>query len=191
MLQGTSLRSASRWRRLWSTIPPPNQRWVIINALGITAAINVVVNLALAWLATRSVRVVPLWSTPLLRPSTAVDTLGTTLTLPLITTITCGLAVRREIRLGRVLALPLDCEARKLLSRLPHALVPRALHIASLTLAAIGPIALLALVAAQFGDLSVSSFLVFKVAYAVGLGLVVTPVTALAAMADVRPRRSA
>jgi hypothetical protein len=78
--------------------------------------------------------------------------------------------------------LPPDCDARKLLSRLPRGLVPRALQIASLTLAAIGPIALLALVAAQLGDVSVSSFLLFKVAYAVGLGLIVTPVIALAAM---------
>ena len=182
MLQGTTRPTASRWRGLWSTIPPPNRRWVIINALGVTAAVNVVVNLALAWLATRTVHVVPLWSTPLLRPSTVVDTLGTTFMLPLITAITCGVALRREIRLGRVLPLPLDCEARKLLSRLHRGLVPRAMQIASLTLAAIGPIALLALVAAQVGDVSVSSFLLFKVAYAVGLGLIVTPVIALAVM---------
>lgn len=187
MPQRTTRRTASLSRGLWSTIPSPNRRWVIINALGVSAAINVMVNLAIAWLSTRGALAVPLWSTPLLRPSTIVDTMGTTFMLPLITAITCGAALGREIGLGRIPPLPLDCEARKLLSRLPRGLVPRALQIASLTLVVIGPLAILALVAARFGNVGVSSFLVFKVAYAVGLGLIVTPVIALASMVHEEP----
>jgi hypothetical protein len=78
--------------------------------------------------------------------------------------------------------LPIDCGARKLFDRLPSGAVPRALRLASLTLVGIGPVALLTLAAVRFGNVSVPSFLLFKVAYAVGLGLVVTPVIALAAM---------
>lgn len=176
-----------RYRRLWTTIPRPNRRWVVINALGVTAVINIVVNLAIAWLGTRGVDAVPLWATPLLRPSTIADTVGTTFMLPLITSITCGAAVDREIRRGRLVPLPLDGEAGDLLRRLPRGVARRALRIASLTLAAVGPVAVLGLVATRFDEVGVPSFLVFKVAYAVALGLVVTPIIALAAMVHTEP----
>lgn len=185
--QGTTRAPASPHRRLWSTIPPPNRRWIVVNALAVTAAINIVVNLAIAWLGTRGVHSVALWSTPLRRPSTIADTLATTFMLPLITAITTGIALRREIQTGTILPLPLDCEARHLLNRLPHSLLGRAMRIALLTLAAIGPITVLLLIAGQFDNVSVPSFLVFKVAYAVGLGLMVTPVVALAAMTHEAP----
>jgi hypothetical protein len=158
-----------------------------INALGVTAAINVVVNLAIAWLGTRGAKEVPLWSTPLLRTSTIADTVGTTFMLPFITALTCGAAVNREIRRGKVSRLPDECSARRLFNALPRSTVARAFALASLALAAIGPIALITLTALRFGNVNVPSFVLFKVGYAVGLGLLITPVIALAAMAQEAP----
>ena len=51
----------------------------------------------------------------------------------------------------------------------------------------VGPLTLFALVLIRFGTVSVAWFLTFKVAYAVILGLVVTPVIALAAMSREEP----
>jgi hypothetical protein len=179
---GSTSASASRLRQLWSCIPGPNRRWLVVNALAVTAAVNVGVNLAIAWLGTRGVDSVPLWSTPLLRPSTVTDTLGTTFMLPFVTAITTGVALRSEIRRGRVLPLPLDCEARRLTRGLPRGRIRRALWIATGTVVVVGPVILLGLAAARFDDVSVHAFLLYKVAYAVVLGLLVTPVIAVAAM---------
>jgi hypothetical protein len=187
MRQETPGSTVGRWRSLWSTIPAANRRWILINALGVTAVINVVVNLTIAWLGTRGARVVPLWSTPLVRPSTVADTVGTTFMLPFVTALTCGAAVRRETRLGRICPLPDQCRVRKLFNRLPRGLLPGALRLALATLVTVGPLTLFALVLIRFGTVSVVWFLTFKVAYAVILGLVVTPVIALAAMSREEP----
>jgi hypothetical protein len=187
MRQETPGSTISRRRPLWSSIPAPNRRWIVVNALGVTAVINVVVNLAIAWLGTRGARAVPLWSTPLVRPSTITDTVGTTFMLPFVTALTCGAAVTREMRLGRVLPLPHQCRVWDLFNRLPRNAASRALLLALVTLVTVGPLTLFTLVLIRFGTVSVASFLMFKVAYAVSLGLVVTPVIALAAMSREEP----
>ena len=176
-----------RWQSRWSTIPAANRRWILINALGVTAVINVVVNLTIAWLGTRGARVVPLWSTPLVRPSTISDTVGTTFMLPFVTSLTCGAAVTREMRLGKILPLPHQCHGWDLFNRLPRNAASRALRLALVTLVTVSPLTLLTLVLMRFGTVSVASFLIFKVAYAVSLGLVVTPVIALTAMSREEP----
>jgi hypothetical protein len=155
---------------------------LVVNALGVTALINVVINFGIAWLGTRGVHTVALWAVPMRRPSTIADTLGTTFMLPFITALTCSRAVERELRIGRIPQLPQDSEVRRLLEHLPRRVVPRALRIASLTMLVIGPAALATLLTTRFGGVSVPAFLIFKVAFAVSLGVVVTPVVALAAM---------
>jgi hypothetical protein len=174
--------TTGRWQSLWSTIPAANRRWILVNALGVTAVINVAVNLTIAWLGTRGARAVPLWSTSLVRPSTVTDTVGTTFMLPFVTALTCGAAVTREIRLGRIRPLPDQCRVRDLFDRLPRGRLPGALGVALVTLVTVGPVSLFTLVLMRLGTLSVASFLMFKVVYAVSLGLLVTPVIALAAM---------
>jgi hypothetical protein len=168
------------WSRAAAAIPRSNRRWLIVNALGVSALINVVINFAIAWLGTRSVHSVAAWAVPLRRPSTIIDTLATSFTLPFVTTITATPAVVRELRAGRLLPLR-DSDLRRTLERLPRPVVRRAFRVALWTGLTVGPAATLTL-AATTGSLSVSSFLIFKVAFAVALGLVVTPLVALAAM---------
>jgi hypothetical protein len=165
-----------------TAIPEQNRRWLVVNALGVTAVINVVVNFVVAWLGTRGAHSIALWATPLKRPSTIADTMGTTFILPFMTTVLCTRAVEREIRTGTIPPLLHDCQVRRLVSRLPKRVLPRALIVASWSALTIGSMALVVLVVTRLGGLSVPSFLMFKVAFAVGLGLVVTPVIALAAM---------
>lgn len=172
----------SRWRQQWVLIPQLNRRWLIVNALGVTAVINVVINFAIAWVGTRGVHAVDLWAAPLGRPSTIADTLATTFTLPLITALTCTRAVERELRTGNIPYLPHNSQISELLERLPRPLLPRALRFASLTILIVGPAALATLLVTRFGGVSVPTFLAFKVTYAVALGVVVTPLIALAAM---------
>src|SRR5207302_1772809 len=105
-------RQLTAWgsQRVGTAIPMANRRWLVVNALAATAAINVVVNFVVAWLGTRGAHSIALWATPLKRPSTIADTVGTTFTLPFITTVLCTRAVEREIRTGRIPPLPHDCE---------------------------------------------------------------------------------
>src|SRR5437763_1518036 len=128
-MAGDDQLNAGGWRRIGIDIPLPNRRWVIVNALGVTAVINVVVNLGVAWLGTRGAHSVALWATPLKRPSTIADTVGTTFVLPFMTTIFCTRAVQREIRTGRIPPLPHESDVRRFIGRLPRRVLPRALRI--------------------------------------------------------------
>ena len=181
MAQRSALLTRATWRQVWTSIPTANRRWIVVNALAVSAVINVAINLTIAWAGTRGAHVVALWAPPG-RPSTIFDTLCTTFMLPLFTALTCTPGVLRDRRARRIETLPLESDVGRLLGRLPRPLLPRALWLASVTAAVVGPVALVALVVSGVGDLSVSSFLVFKVAYAVALGAIVTPVVAAAAM---------
>jgi hypothetical protein len=166
------------------SIPGPNRRWLAVNALGVTAVINVVVNLAIAWAGTRGLHSVSLLTPTPWRPSTIGDTVATTFVLPLVTTVVCTLAVRLDVRRGRIRPLPPDSMACEFIVDKTHSLLPRALRIAVCTCVTAGPLAAAGLYLADFGDVTTSAFIVFKVAFAVALGSIVTPYIALAAMAE-------
>lgn len=170
--------------RILQSIPGPNRRWLVVNALGVTAVINVAVTLALAWAGTRGLRSVSLLTLTPWRPSTIGDTVGTTFVLPFVTTVICTLAVRRDVRRGSIRPLPPDSVARRLTGNRTHALLPKALRIAARTCLTAGPLTAAGLYLAHFGGVAASTFIVFKVAYAVLLGAIVTPYIALAAMAE-------
>ncbi len=165
---------------------PEHRRWLIINALAITAIINFVLNAVIAWATTSGERAIPLMSIPVLQaPSTLTDTPGTLLCLPLITTLLVTASVRRDQRLGRVSTLDLG-ERAQLLARLPRRPLRRATVFGAGCLALFGPLAAILLVALNFGGIAQSTFVLYKAILSVGLGLLVTPVIALAALADRR-----
>jgi len=167
----------------WQNLPELNRRWVLLNAVVATAAINAVVNAALAWLTAVGKGPVPLWAAPLSGPSTGLDTVTTLFFLPLITCVLCSAAVRRDMRLGNLP--PLDrTYLPGFLARTPEGLLQRGLVFGGCMTAALGPVAVLCLVAADFGDISVGTFVVYKAVLGVGLGLLVTPLIALRAMVD-------
>lgn len=171
----------------WGKLLPGQRRWLALNAGLLTATTNLVVNAVIAWLSVRNLRTVPLWAVPLIgKPSTITDTVGTFFILPLTTCVICTTLVRNQVRRGRLSPLP-PGEIGAVLARLPDGRVRRGAALGTVSLAAFSPIAVIVLVAMNFGDVSRAEFVAYKAALGVALGAVVTPVIALRAMAD-RPR---
>jgi hypothetical protein len=164
-----------------------HRRWLVANAIIVPILANAVLNGAIAWVTSLGERTVPLLSIPLIqKPSTLTDTLGTLVVLPFVTTLLVTTSVRREQQLG--LLAPLRLESR-LLQRLVHAptnLLRRAGRFALICLVLLGPLSIIALVESDFGGITQSSFVFYKVIFGVCLGIVVTPLIALAAMAESR-----
>src|SRR4051812_28948219 len=160
------------------------RRWLIVNAVLVTAVVNLVLNWLPAWLAVRDVDHVPLWTAPL-TGGTGVytDTLGTLIILPFVTTILCTAAVWRDRRAGRLERawLPKSLTPLRVLPR-RRAARGAVFAVVSVALLAVPAAALLAAVAPD--GLDRGPFVVYKTALGVALGLVVTPLIAARAMAD-------
>jgi hypothetical protein len=177
-------------RRMWRQLPAAHRRWIIVNALIVTAIINVVSGGGIAWLSLAGERRVPLWSVPLVqRPSTIVDTVGTFFVLPLVTGLLASAAVSRDIRRGLLEPLAAPPVPRRL-AQLPASRLRRAATLGVLCVLALGPLAIVVLVATGFDDLSRGQFVLYKALLCVVLGAVVTPLIAVRAMMD-GARRSA
>lgn len=170
--------------RAWRELPGPHRRWIVTRALVATAAINAIVNAALAWLGVRGQETVPLWGVPLAETSTFWNLVGTLFLLPLITCVLTTTAVRRDMRLGSLASLNRLRSAHRWLAVLPPARLRRGLAFGSIVVAALAPPLTLALVAAGFPELSREQFIACQTVFAVVLGALVTPVISLYAMAD-------
>lgn len=168
---------------------PGHRRWLAVNALAATAAINALVNAGIAWATSTGERSVPLVSIPLLqRPSTLTDTLGTLFILPFLTTLLATMAVRRDQRRGRLAPLRLSFRHAGALTRLPSGLLRRAFIIGAGCLSLLGPLCVVVLVMTGFAGITQLTFVLYKAVFGVSLGILVTPPIALAAMADDSPR---
>ena len=166
-----------------SGLPASVRHWIIVNAICVTALINVVVNAGIAWLSVGGRSQIPLWAPPLLGgPSTTTDTVATLFLLPFITCVVATAAVRHDLRRGSLQ--PLQRSALPLLARLPAGSVRRGAMLGVMSVAAFAPPAIVVLVAVHADDLSVSDFVIFKTLFAVVLGLLVTPLIAFAALSD-------
>jgi hypothetical protein len=152
---------------------------------GIGSAIfNLLLNGAIAWALFRHLDVVPLWG----QESIAGDTLGTCFFLPFFTALIVTPLVRRRVRTGGIAALDWTRESHTLLGWLPVGTFRRALALGAVTLAVIGPLAILALQALAVGELRFTPFVAFKAVFAGLLALLVTPVISLWALAEPAPR---
>jgi hypothetical protein len=162
-------------------IPAEHRRWLFLNALLATAAINFVINAVIAWISLRGAHTVPLWSVPLIgKTSAALDTFGTFFFLPFMTTLFCTTTVWAQVRRGRLA--PLSSVA--FLERLPSGRIRRGLTLGGITMAALTPLALVVFLLARVDTMSAGAFVLYKGVLGVALGAVVTPVIALCAMAD-------
>src|SRR3954453_2532590 len=167
------------------------RRWLIVNAVLVTAVVNLVLNWLPAWLAVRDVDHVPLWTAPL-TGGTGVytDTLGTLVILPFVTTVLCTTAVWRDRRAGRLGRARLAQWLIPLLA-LPPRPGTRGVAFALLTVVPLAvPFAALLALFAPHG-LDHDAFIAYKTVLGVALGLVVPPVIAVRAMADPAGRRGA
>jgi hypothetical protein len=160
-----------------------HRRWIVINAILVTALINAVLNGLIAWATAAGRSRIPLWSTPLLGgPSTVTDTVGTLFILPLTTTLILTAVVRLELRRGRLE--PLRCRGglETLRLCLPPNSLARGAALGALCLVVLAPLAVAVVLAADFGDISTRAFVVYKVIFGVVLGLLVTPLIAVLAI---------
>jgi hypothetical protein len=169
-------------RRRWPGWLGPHRRWIVVNAVLVTAVVNLVLNGVIAWVSVGGQQTVPLWSVPLLGgPSTLTDTIGTLFVLPLTTSLLCTTSVWHELRSGRLTPLcgsTLWCAV----ARLPTGRLRQGLVLGTLSALLLGPPVMLLMHALGVGDLSSQAFMIYKVSFAVGLGALVTPLIAVRAM---------
>ncbi len=177
------MRIASLWRQL----PASHRRWIVIKALVATAAINIAVNAAIAWLSVRGQATVPLWGMPLVETSTFWNLVGTLFLLPLITCVLTTTAIRRDTRMGSLTSQGGLRSAYGWLAALPPARLQRGVAFGVIAVAALAPPLVLGLLVSSFPELTRGQFVAYQTAFAVALGAVVTPVIALFAMADPYP----
>jgi hypothetical protein len=160
-------------------VPHDHRRWILRNAIAVTAVVNLAVNGATAWASAAGAARVPLWAAPIAGgPSTITDTLGTLFLLPAITSLLMTTAVRRDLRAGRLPALPVGAGGPRMLQSRPL----RGLALGGVCVAALGPPLVAILAASGFGDISPVAFVGYKALLGVALGALVTPPIALYAM---------
>jgi hypothetical protein len=166
----------------WRELPAPNRRWLVVNAIFVTALINAAVNFLIALGAVGDRDSVPMWGAPLVEPSVFWDLVGTLFLLPLFTSALTTAAIRRDIRRGtleQVAPLP-DVH--------PRLAAPgrwrRGAAFGGLAVVALAPGLLILLAALGFPELSKSQFVAWHTGFAVALGMFVTPPLAVLGMAD-------
>jgi hypothetical protein len=169
---------------VWERLPQPNQRWLVVNALFATAAINVVVNAAIAWLGVIGQDTVSMWGVPLAETSLFWNVAGTLFLLPLLTCILTTTAIRRDVRRGALVPLDWLRSAHRRLAVLPLPRWRRGAVLGALSTVVLAPPIVLALVVLSFPDLDQGQFVACQTAFAVILGIFVTPPIALIAMGD-------
>ena len=168
-------------RLQWRDIPAEHRRWLVLNALLITAGINLVLNGAIAWVSLRGAHTVPIWDVPLVgKTSAAPDTIGTFFFLPLFTCVFCSTSVWIELRRGRLRPLT----GVTLVDRLPPGRIRRGLLLGAISVVVLSPVTALAFVLAGFHSMSATEFVVYKALLCVVFGAIVTPIIALRAMGD-------
>ena len=111
------------------------------------------------------------------------DTIGTSFILPFLTGLIVTQVARHHVRGGRVPALGWTRLSHPILRWLPAATLKRAITIGAACALTIGPLAVWMLHGLGIGELPLRSFLIFKASYAAALGVLVTPLLALWAIA--------
>ena len=160
-----------------------HRRWIIVNAVIMTAVINAIVNAGIAWLSAIGRSRVPLWAAPLAGgPSTVTDTAGTLFLLPLFTTIILTAVIGLELRRGRLTPLRYRGGLETLRRVLPPKTVARGAALGAICFVLLAPPALALVIGLDFGDISVGAFVGYKAIFGVLYGLAVTPLIAVLAI---------
>jgi hypothetical protein len=177
--------NTSRWSFVWGGLPADHRRYLFWQAIFGAAIVNLVLNAGIAWLSVHNEDAVPRWAVPFAdRPSTITDTVGTFFILPLLTCLIFTTLAHREIREGKLEPLRWTRTSHPFLRRLPSGTLRRGVAAGAITTAILGPIAVLAIIALDVGDLTVGGFVAYKAVLGVALGLFVTPILALWAIAE-------
>jgi len=169
----------------WRMVPAAHRRWILINAVVISAVSNLLINSAIAWITSYGEHHIPLWSIPLLGgPNLITDTIGTLYLLPFTTCVVVSCAVRKSQGRGQLTNLETHQKGPGWLSNLPASIPRRASRLSGLVLLFSAPVAIAILLTGFGGGISRYDFVVFKALLGLVLGLAVTTFIALAAMGD-------
>jgi hypothetical protein len=144
------------------------------------AAVNFVLNGAIAWITFRKLASVPLWG----YQSIAGDTIGTSLFLPLITCLIVTRLARSHMQAGRVAPLGWSAVSRRVLRWLPGGTLRRGVLLGLISVTLPGAVTIGALAALGVAEMPRGSFVAFKACFAAALAALVTPLVALSAIAD-------
>lgn len=177
--------SGSGTRRLH--LSPEQRRYLAIAQGVVPFVVNFFLNGAIAWATFRGLGAVPVWR---LENSAGPDLLGTLFFLPAITCIIVTPLVRRDVARGAIAPLGDPRRLPALLAYVHAGLWRRAAALGGLTLVSLGPIVVLALIAAGVEAFPLGTFLWLKALFAGLLGAVVTPAIGLLALADPAPARA-
>lgn len=161
-----------------------HRRWILLKALLIPAALNLVLTAGVAWFGARGQSTVPLYGVPLVETSTFCNSVGTLFILPLITCVLTTVVIRREVGLGSLASVSHLRSSHTWLAMLPATHLSRGLILGAIAVAAFAPPLILAFVISGFPELSRDQFVLSQAAFAVLIGAVITPFVALYAMAD-------
>ena len=166
-----------------TALPEANRRWLVRYGLLATAVTKLVIDSAFAWAASVGHRRVPLWSIPLIGgPSVVASTVGLLVVLPLTTSVICTGSIRiyQRAGLGQLQADQLPRPVR----RIVIGPIRRGLYLASVSAVVFGPASVLVGFLAAAHGVSRLGFVTSQSLLGVGLGALVTPVVAMAAMAE-------
>jgi hypothetical protein len=170
---------------IWKQVSAEHKRWLLINAVLIAAVVNGALSALIAWGTAASEDEIPLWAIPLVEgPSVIADTVGTFFILPFLTTLIITSVVWHELREGGLEPLHLERTPGSFLARLPERRARRGAYFGLLSVVIFAPVAVVIVIALDYGDISVGEFVLFKAIFGIVLGLVVTPPIAIAALAD-------
>ena len=170
-------------RRGGARLPADHRRWVVRYGLVGTAGTNVVINATFAWVASIGRTRVPAWTVPLVGgPSIIGSTLELLAVSPLATSVICTTCIRLYQRRGlRLLG------SSELLPPVHHLIVGpvrRDIRLAAASAAAFAPLIVLVGLVGVGRGLSRAGFIASQSLTGMLLGALITPLVALAAMAE-------
>jgi hypothetical protein len=145
------------------------------------AIINFILNALIVWLVFRPSESVPVWGDP----GVAFDVSSTMFILPLITCLITTPLVRRAVRSGKVPPLSWGPSDHALLRRLPGGLFLRSATLGLITTVITAPAILAILAASGLETVPLVEFAVAKGLFCAAIAMLVTPLAALYALAQV------
>jgi hypothetical protein len=151
------------------TFSPAHRRFLIVDEIIISTAVNFLLNAGIAWFLFRSARSVPLWSSS----GIAADMVGTAFLMPLLTSLIAMWLVPWQVKRGVLPKVPTAELRTSAWRRLPGYQRGVILGLVSIAIVAVPPIALFAQVGSA--QLSRNHFIWYKAGFAAGVGALVTP----------------
>jgi hypothetical protein len=155
----------------------PMHRRYIFRETAVSVAVNSLLSIVFALLATHGKAAVPLWGVR----GMAVDFVPQTFMVSLATTIAVTIIARKRIRAGTVSPLPVDKGGPFV--RMPRHPLGRALSIASIAAVVLSPLGAGVLDILEVTSLPTRSFVMMKALYGAALALLVSPPIVRAALA--------